>query len=117
MGAEKPNDSASAADLRPSTEEPCPLSWDDITRLAASIGIDDPHEGAQSPANVWGVVKAIRARTEQEMGRHELHRLVLASGSDTVDIAIAYLCEEGGFTLRKGKARHNDVLCRPTSTT
>jgi hypothetical protein len=99
----------------------CPMAWADVCALAAPLTIT-PHEGgAQSPAKVWSAVQRLRglarlARdrlfTVASATRDELHRDLADGGTETVDIAIAYLLREGEMRIvtRGVMRRGNDVL-------
>lgn len=90
-----------------------PIGWSDIVALAMPLKIK-PHEGAQSPENVWGCVRELRARDHhRHVVREALHAELASVGTDTVDIAVAYLIKAGEMRIfTKGNTRpENDVLC------
>lgn len=92
---------------------PCPITWADVERIAKGLKFK-PHSGANSPGNVWGVVKRIRASGKAEETRDAL-RVAHASSGACVDIAMVWLVEREGFSIRIGAAKHNDVLVHPAA--
>jgi hypothetical protein len=91
-----------------------PMTWRDVLALGERIGIT-PHEGVQSPQNVWGCVQGLRARSfARPATRDELHREDADVATETVDLAIAYLVgrEEMQIVTRGTTRRGNDVLAR-----
>jgi hypothetical protein len=91
-----------------------PMTWSDVLFLGRRIGIT-PHEGAQSPANVWACVQRLRTLSvARHATRDELHREHAHSGTETVDLAIAYLVGREELKIVTGGVtrRGNDVLAR-----
>jgi len=82
---------------------PCPLVWADVARLAAAHGIKGLHSGANSPQNVWGCVKRLRATPEQTSTREALYATSTQSGTTNVDLAIAWLVDAGEMATLSGK--------------
>jgi hypothetical protein len=85
---------------------PCPITWEEILALAKPLRIK-PHEGANSPGNVWWCVKKIREVFAVERGalrtRKALHDLWPDAGTGSIDIAIAFLVGHGEIVSVEGK--------------
>jgi hypothetical protein len=89
----------------PNEEPPCPITWEEIVTLAKPLRIK-PHEGANSPSNVWWCVKMIRQVFEVERKpptRKALHKRWPDAGTDSIDLAIAYLIKSGEIVSTSGK--------------
>ena len=79
------------------TAEACPLAWPDIQALGKCAKLP-VHEGANSPANIWGVVKKVRAYFAADPSlatRPALRKEWADSGTTSVDLALLYLVDVG----------------------
>lgn len=87
-------------------DDACPLTWLQVQDLAKRLKIKGIHEGANSPENVWGCVKRIRAEHMPAPGvlttRKTLRQALESSGSSSVDLAIGWLVDAGELVSRGG---------------
>lgn len=102
------------------------LSWEDVKALAARLNFV-PHEGAQSPAAVFGCVRKLREAIDtgnlgpRPWRRWYLHELCHTAGTRAADLAILYLFDTGelarvdGDTNRPGSSNESLTSADPTS--
>ncbi len=86
------------------TEELCPLTWPMVQALAKRAKFT-PHEGAQSPANVWGMVQKLRAyfKTDPSLAtRTALRSMWPSAGTGSVDLALLYLVDAKDLVSESG---------------